>query len=297
MINILPLGFAVLCLWGVKLAKPIFSQLHEDPLSTDRTTALRGLLALVIILGHLALRTDAGGLLKLLSRVGYLAVAVFFFLTGYGLQKQHMRRDNYAKGFLKKRLVAVVLPYVVVTGLFWSCYAGLGKVYSVKTLLSRSIVPYSWYIFAVLGFYLAFWLLMLVCKRNHRAMIAGGAVWFAVHTAICVVTGGEIWWYMSAFPVVIGMFWAVYESQLGQWLKRRYFLWFAITVAALAAALLISDRMGGGIAGEAVAKSVVTSLFAVAVVLLLYKVKPGIRRCAGWGGSPWNCICCKGWRC
>ena len=280
MLILLPLLLLALCLWRMGVVKPLFSQLNTDYLSVDRTTSLRAVLALMVIFGHLALRTDGGGLFSQFSRLGYLAVAVFFFLTGYGLQKQYMTRRNYAKGFLRKRLLAVGLPYAVVTALYWSYYATQGRVYSLTQIImaigaGSSIVPYSWYIVEVLVFYVVFRLLMGLCRKRHGAMVLGGAVWLAAWTVFCVVMKYGSWWYISSLPVVVGMAWAVYEERIIAFLRKYYVPVFIGVLICLGVLLLLPDRAFAFSWMEDTAKMAITTLFAVAVVLLMLKIRLG----------------------
>lgn len=49
---------------------------------------------------------------------GYLAVGVFFFLSGYGLMESEKKKHLPTAAFLKKRLLRVYLPALLVT-LLW----------------------------------------------------------------------------------------------------------------------------------------------------------------------------------
>ena len=52
------------------------------------------------------------------SQGGYLAVGVFFFLSGYGLMESEKKKHLPTSAFLKKRLLRVYLPALLVT-LLW----------------------------------------------------------------------------------------------------------------------------------------------------------------------------------
>ena len=65
-------------------------------LSKERTVALRGILALMVLICHLHARVElfSNSILgTLFASFGYLAVAVFFFLSGYGLTESY-KKDN-----------------------------------------------------------------------------------------------------------------------------------------------------------------------------------------------------------
>jgi peptidoglycan/LPS O-acetylase OafA/YrhL len=277
--DLLLLLLPLLCLWGLSFTKPFGKQLNADCLSPGRTDSVRGLMALVVIFIHVGQYAPGGPVMALLGRTGYLAVAVFFFLTGFSLQSQYMQRKNYAKGFLLKRLRLVALPYAVLTGIYWSYYLWMGRSYSLKHVLTRflqgsPLVSFSWYILAVLSFYVAFWLLMRLCKGNHKAMLLGGLAWFVLHTAVCVVLNYGSFWYISAICPVVGMAWAIYRDKIERFLQKRYFAVLAVAVAALALGLLLNQVVHAPLLSELV-KIGPAALFAVTFVLFLYKVKFG----------------------
>lgn len=280
MVDLLVLLMAVLCLWGIRFAKPFFKGNNDDYLSVDNTMALRGVLAQVIILGHLAQRAPGGLIFGQLGRIGYLLVAVFFFLSGYGVQRQYMTRSGYAAGFLKKRIMSVGIPYLVVIAVYWGYHAWQGELLSpldvAYSLINGSPVAlYSWYIQSVLLFYVGFQLIMVLCGKKYGAMVVAGGVWYGLYTLFCVLMHYGNWWYISTLPVVIGMAWAVYEKQILKFLQKFYYPAVLTSFAGVAAALVFGERLGSSAAAEVVVKTVATTLFAVGVVLVLRKVKLG----------------------
>ena len=57
------------------------------PFSKDRTTLLKAVLPWVIILHHLSLKTN---LLGDFNEAGVYVVGLFFYISGYGLEKKRM---------------------------------------------------------------------------------------------------------------------------------------------------------------------------------------------------------------
>lgn len=273
MTDLLLLLLPAVCLWGIGLRKT-----DEESLSRDTTLALRGLLALWVIFIHLGQFNIVGSVFTLVARTGHLAVAVFFFLSGFCLQKQYMTRKNYAKGFLRKRFFGVVLPYLVVTALYWSYYLWLGRGYDWRDVLGKfaagePLVSFSWYIVAVMTFYGAFYLLMRLCGKRYGVMLWGGVGWFVLYTALCVVLKFGAMWYLSAFAAVVGMLWAVYQSKIERVLSKKWGAGLVATLVAVAACTALG-LLADGIAGT-VLKATAASLFPVAVVLLLNKIRFG----------------------
>ena len=92
--------------------------------SKQATVPLRGLLATGIVLHHLSLRLveaspDCSWIWSQFSFWGAPIVAVFFFLSGYGLMVSLITKgQKYLDGFLKKRLLKIVLPLVLCSIVF-----------------------------------------------------------------------------------------------------------------------------------------------------------------------------------
>lgn len=275
MVELLLLIPAALCLWGLKWSR----QWKEDCLCRDRTDALRGVLALGIIFVHIGQYCSGGWLLAQMERLGNLLVAGFFFLSGFSLQKQHMANQNYRKGFLRKRVLGVVLPYLAVTAVYWSYYNLLGCGYGLMDILKmfgqgKPIVSFSWYIPAILTFYLAFWALMGICRQNQIAMVLGGGAWFALYMALCLLLGFGQWWYISAFPAVLGMAWAVYQKPIEKCLQKRYWLVLVLLLAAFAGVTVWENRLSMG-AVNLTLKCLASALFVAGLVVLLYRLRLG----------------------
>ena len=275
MADILLLIPAALCLWGLKWTR----ELNEDGLGRNNTDALRGALALGILFVHIAQYCPGGVLFALMEKVGYLLVAGFFFLSGYSLQSQHMTQKHYEKGFLRKRLLGMLLPYMVVTAVYWSYYNLLGFGYDLRDVLGlfakgRPIASFSWYIPAILTFYLAFWGLMKLCKESYTTMVLGSGVWFAVYCLACLLLGFGNWWYVSAFPAVLGMAWAVHRRAIEGCLRKQYWMVLVPVLAAFAGITVLEKLVYLGVFNT-VLKACAATLFAAGLVLLLYRLRLG----------------------
>ena len=79
-------------------------EFFENYLSVETTRAIKGICAVLILLSHLCTYlADYFTSLFLFKFIGAMAVGGFFFVSGYGLQYGIMNKENYLKGFLKKR--------------------------------------------------------------------------------------------------------------------------------------------------------------------------------------------------
>lgn len=235
-VDFLPLLLVLLFLVGTKPVKGA-KTINESYLSISTGSILRGLFAIVVVLHHISKSIDTQWMMWPFRRVGYLAVAVFFFLSGYGLQKSYLNSENYKNKFLRKRLPKILIPYALTTVLYWIAYTLSGEAYSVKDIFTgilkgQPIVGFSWYILGICYFYVAYGLIMHLCKQKYSSMILCAGLWFVVYAIACRAFGYGSWWYNTAYLLVIGMFWAVYEEKLIRWVTSHYWGITAVSICA-----------------------------------------------------------------
>ena len=277
-IDLLPLFLFALFLIGIKPVKGK-GNINEHYLSLYTGSNLRGLFALVIVFHHIALYTDLGFLFRLFTHIGRLSVAVFFFLSGYGLQKSYMGSEKYKYHFLQRRLPKILIPYVGVTILFWILHALHGNIYSIGQIIGAvlrgaPIVSFSWYIIAICHFYFAYWLFMLICKNNYNLMIIFACLWYVVYCIVCRKLEYDAYWYDSAYLLIFGMVYAIYEHKLVQKIKVHYSI---ITPTAIIGFFFTMYRLRfvNSESSRMILTMLSAVLFVLSIVLIIMKIKIG----------------------
>ena len=102
-----------------------------NPLNFQQTKNMKGILSILVFLTHL----DGLKLKKtsyyFFSRLtyGYILVGFFFFYSGYGLMKQYLTKKNYLKGFLRKRLITILIPFYLVNTICGLIFYYTGRKY------------------------------------------------------------------------------------------------------------------------------------------------------------------------
>ncbi|MBR1431520.1 acyltransferase family protein [Ruminococcus sp.] len=225
-LDILPVALLIIILYGIRPVKP-FSSFNSEYFSKKTGNYLRGILSLVIIFHHLAQETAAGVLFHGFSRVGSLVVAMFFFISGFGLQKSSMKSENYKKNYLTRRIVPILVPYAIATALFWAFNVLEGRIYSAVDVLKaiavgEPIVSYSWYIISILVFYVVFLIIIHICGKKYSLIIFFTCIWIVIYTFLCKVLHYGSWWYYSIHLIVVGMLWATFEEQILNFIKAHY---------------------------------------------------------------------------
>lgn len=289
--------FLILCLIGLKcVRRPAEAErdgvyLNPGYLSPALCNMWRGIMALTVIIHHVAqIHTGEGILLPRFEFAGQLAVAVFFFLSGYGLQKSDMSKPDYRKRFLLRRLPAVLFPTLIVLVLCWLAVGLLGGGWNplyVLTGMWKGSAPVShmWYVLVIIGFYVVFKLLMLLCRRRLAWRIVLACVVYVCWAGLCLVFDLGSWWFNAAHLFVVGIFWAVNEQRLLGLLKKAYWIiapavW-VLTLALLAGSDLTRDT---STIVRGVFALATTLCFTLTIVLLNMKLTVG-NAVLGWLGA------------
>ena len=177
LVIIFPL-LALLLLVGVKVSKR--KEWQDNPFSLETSKAVQGFAAVCIILHHLSQElAEKAGVLGDFEDLGVLFVGVFFFFSGYGLYTSLKTKENYLKGFLKKRLTTILIPFFTCNSLFVAsiCFEG-AKLSPVETLTLLSgwylLNSHMWYVVEIAILYLAFFAIYRLIKNRTAATVVMG---------------------------------------------------------------------------------------------------------------------------
>ena len=215
------MAIALLVLWRMD-----YSSYNKCYIDKSTGKILRGIFAAIVVFHHIAHVTNGGRTFRGFVNIGFLAVAFFFFMSGYGLQKRYMSDENYEKGFLIKRLPALLIPYLIATVIYWASYVMCGYDYSIKTMLLSiisvdSMVANAWYVICIMAFYVFFYFAMIICRRRYKLIILCNSVFVVAWFCLCkYVLHTGIWWYNVTVAIVLGSVWAVYEKMINSEMEK-----------------------------------------------------------------------------
>lgn len=247
----------------------------RDCLSKSTTASVRGICTLVVILHHLAQKCQTEELFSMIFwKLGFLAVAMFFFYSGYGLMKRFCSDPDYPDTFLVKRFGAVLVPYLCVIGLYWVVDTLLGEPHTLTEVLrslinGHPIVTDSWYVLTILEFYLCFYLLMRICGKKTGAIAVGSLLWCAVWVLVCAGAGYDPYWYNAVICIWVGILVAMAEEPLQKIMKKYYVPVWIAAMAVFAAAFCILYRKNPTFLPVYVGLHYLCEIAFIAVVLLV----------------------------
>lgn len=241
---IILIALALLLFIGIKPSK--LREWQDEPLSLDRSKAIQGFAAVAIIVHHLSQElAETAGAIGFFSELGVIFVGIFFFFSGYGLYTSLKTKDNYLKGFLKKRFVTILIPFYMCNLVFVvaSCICG-EKYHPLQLLYVLSgwalINMHMWYIVEIAILYIAFFLIYRLIKNRTAAtvvmsifvlaMIAGSLMLCHGSDMSCSYWFQGEWWYNASFLFVIGIIFSKHSEGLRKIARKGYiFLLAAFT--------------------------------------------------------------------
>ena len=133
---------------------------HCRFLSCEYTNCLRGIAILLVVLCHTA---DAFGT-RILTPLGGIGVAMFLFLSGYGLSESYKKYG--LKCYWRKKLLRVFIPYFLlqsISALYLQHFEIIPFILDITGIKSE-----YWYISYLLQWYIIFYVLSLVSNKNGR---------------------------------------------------------------------------------------------------------------------------------
>lgn len=212
---------------------------NNGGLSLKNTTEIKGISAVLIILTHCISAFGSDNYFLNQFCLGWLVVAVFFFLSGYGIAHGYKCKENYFNGFLKTRFTKLLIPYLIANIIYIPVKIANGTDFTPKYLLmcligQNSIVSFSWYVIAVFFMYLLFWISFRLFKRHNMLILV---ILMAAFTALEVLlyTEKNDYWFISNLSFVFGIAYRLYDIDK----IKKYHIIPVCVVGFFGAALLI----------------------------------------------------------
>ena len=216
---------------------------HKTFLDHSVMKGLQGFAAMGVVLHHVTqIVTQYGqhdkGLINVMNDAGVLFTALFFFCSGYGLVSSLLHKEDYLKGFLRKRLPAVLVPFYVCNWLFIivSLLAGARpKPLDLVLYISGLVLlnDQMWFIVELAILYVVFYFCYRKRKKDSLPLWKMAAV-LGVMTVVSLLLGhdglpdsqgkwfyGE-WWFNTSWTFLVGMVIAKHKDQVVSFAKRHY---------------------------------------------------------------------------
>lgn len=227
MLDILVVIFACLMLYRIDYNKGAY---YADYMTVQNVKPVKGIFAVVVIFHHLAQQTKGGLLFHHFSDVGFLAVSFFFFFSGYGVWKRYCKDETYRSIFLYKRVLTVLIPYLLFVMLYWGLSAVEKPVYTVSQVIKSFasqwlVVPHGWFVHVLLLFYVFFFIFIVVWKKNYVGIVISFVGVCVIWSKCCRYLGYGFCWYNTCLVLVSGICWSLVEDKIREYIQKYYLYW------------------------------------------------------------------------
>ena len=219
-------------------------------LSKKNTDAVKGILAVAVLLSHLAGHTSYHLLFFSFTVFGPIGVGCFFFLSGYGLIKAS-RGKNYFEGYVGRHMLKLFMPFCTMLILWLIVFQVLlneplsSLLYSFAT---GNPVSNSWYIFASLYCYLLFWVTQNQPFWRIQCIVLVGLVIWAFLFAF--VLAWPDWWYKTIICFYVGIVWGKSCQKISGFIRHNYILLVILSIIAVFAAYTLPAWAGKMFSGK-----------------------------------------------
>lgn len=246
----------------------------------DRTTTncCKGIAAIIIMFHHISFRvSNLPVYMKPIWYIAFPIVGFFFFMSGYGLTCGLLQKKNYLQGFLSKRLLNIIAPYVIVA-IIWTGLEIMGGQTPVRAIAEAFTIRYIqplWFIWVIIAAYIMFYAVFRHTEINV------GAYWFTsitiAYILISVFINPRDEMYASIIGMPLGILWAIYEREIDSYFEICFLRKEIVAIAAFV--VLFIGRLVLSVAGfdnqllQSILRNIITIAFIVPLVGLLKKVK------------------------
>lgn len=210
-----------------------------DRLSRDNCTCLKGIFAIFVLVHHLYQRSGLlhGTLLGgILQAMGYLSVAMFFFLSGYGLMTSINRKGiAYVNELPRRKILPFYCIVILLTLLYLVFFLCMGNAVSFNSIVRSvtfggTIVGNGWYLQMQFVLYIIVFLVFRQCGGTKRAKILIVAALVSLMSTVLHVLDFSTTWYESVGAFVVGMAWSSEKNKIDKFLLERRNWWMACGV-------------------------------------------------------------------
>lgn len=281
---------ALCCIVFIMIGSIRYTGENSQYLSIDTTKSIKGISAVMIVLHHLSQQcTQLFSILKIMQYVGFILVAIFFFCSGYGLEYGYQEKRNYLDGFLKKRVLKILIPYWIIN-LVYIIYDYFQNIPHSITEYILSIfgvdsITKTWFVTSILICYILFYIIYSKSKEEWKIPLLGIAM--IGYIVVCYSLNLHSSWTASIATFYMGVLWKKYQKLIDSYISKGSISKFFISLVLLIAFFI--GRLGMqyiGIDNEILhifMRNIVSILMVLSIMLGLQKVRINSRICRGLG--------------
>ncbi len=222
----------------------------------SRLNMLRGLFAILIVIGHCSQRFEKEILpFFIIHKFNMVGVCFFFFVSGISLTYNFRTRQNYLKNFIKNKVVVLFL-FAVLNQVIYHILKAV--ILNEKLNIRLSFFgEFNWYIYEMIVFYIMFYMVFRFIDKS----IVRNITLFFLTFLVAVITlyfykygewaGWSQAYYISSFSFPFGILMSEYFESIMNRLNKHIVI-YCILLVCVAAVCCVSlalprDSFLGGV--------------------------------------------------
>ncbi|MBR5660175.1 MAG: acyltransferase family protein [Bacteroidales bacterium] len=231
---------------------------------------LKALMALIIVLGHFYYYSDCPVFVPF-HKMAATAVAMFFFISGFGLVKSwNNKGSSYLIGFLKYRLTKILAPAIILLLLhFLLCGTRETTLLALLWRLvkyGQAYPPQYWFLFVIIFDYILFWFAFRFLPLSARLpFLFLGSLAFIF---FAVWVGYDRCWWICSFSFPCGAVYAMREDTINSFCGKN----IAFYISSLA--ILSLAAIGTYLTGNQFVWTLFYMVTPMGIALIVAAIKP-----------------------
>lgn len=266
------ISIVALLLAGIKLSLRRGDGGELYSFDVKATMPLRGVLTILVMLGHLKVYCPWSTAWFPWVSWATPAVAVFFFMSGYGLCKSATAKGaSYLSGFLPRSLCKLIIPLAAVVVLYSVRLIFQGRLLNLFLQFLKdgnTPVPNTWYVYALCAMYVAWYVSWRISATSYIRL---GVLSLLVLSYFCLMEFVLDWnyvWARTIWAFPLGALFAQVERSVQKTIRRMPFTVYVAAAVLLALAIFIRACVPGGLV--AIAGRGLTSTLGLWLILVWY---------------------------
>lgn len=253
------------------------ADLPKECLSITYCNSSKAVFAGVVVFHHMAKILADDPFAGIFLNLGYLAVSVFFIISGYGLMVKYSK--GYPRGYMIRKVLWLIVEYAIVNILYilWEVISsGTFNLERFKQLYVTGIcyADNSWYIIAIIVIYIAFDLVMRFTfsikhsDNNKLLSICIMTIFFTLYTVFVLLQKWGSYWYISCGAFIIGMLIAVNTSKIVETINKKWLIHLTIQCFIFMISQILLFRCNLSWLSQTALKAMAAIAFAVIIITI-----------------------------
>lgn len=216
---------------------------NEVILTKKETIYVKAICSILIVLHHLSQRIGINIITLPYIEVGKYSVAMFLFISGYGLMKSLKNNNKYLSNFIVNRVFTIYMPFVIVNIIMILINWTGGFKYSFVNIIEytlgiKLIDATMWFIIFIIASYFIFYIIFkfLDINKGRVAMLTINIIIFLIG---CRFKLSEVF-INSSFGFILGIYLAQYEKQFIKVVKNRYNIYLIMALVSFILGRIVS---------------------------------------------------------